>query len=116
MLQDTHLFTGTVMENIRFGRLDASDEEVIAAAKLANAHGFISRLPDGYQTMLTGYYYGEKRMSVDCLVQNLVGAVSKENKEDLGKVREYFNTVVKDKSGKEGGLWKQYYDARKWLK
>ena len=69
-----------------------------------------------YQTMLTGYYYGEKRMSVDCLVQNLVGAVSKENKEDLGKVREYFNTVVKDKSGKEGGLWKQYYDARKWLK
>ena len=69
-----------------------------------------------YQTMLTGYYYGEKHMSVDCLVQNLVGAVSKENKEDLGKVREYFNTVVKDKSGKEGGLWKQYYDARKWLK
>lgn len=54
VLQDTHLFTGTVMENIRFGRLDASDEEVIAAAKLANAHGFISRLPDGYQTMLTG--------------------------------------------------------------
>ena len=69
-----------------------------------------------YQTMLTGYYYGEKRMSVDCLVQNLVGAVSKENKEDLGKVRVYFNTGVKDKSGKEGGLWKQYYDARKWLK
>ena len=69
-----------------------------------------------YQTMLTGYYYGEKRMSVDCLVQNLVGAVSKENKEDLGKVREYFNTVVKDKSGKEGGLWRQYYEARKWLK
>lgn len=54
VLQDTHLFTGTVMENIRFGRLDASDEEVIAAAKLANAHGFINRLPDGYQTMLTG--------------------------------------------------------------
>lgn len=54
VLQDTHLFTGTVMDNIRFGRLDASDEEVIAAAKLANAHGFINRLPDGYQTMLTG--------------------------------------------------------------
>ncbi len=54
VLQDTHLFTGTVMENIRFGRLDASDEEVIAAAKLANAHGFINRLPDGYETMLTG--------------------------------------------------------------
>ena len=54
VLQDTHLFTGTVMDNIRYGRLDASDEECIAAAKLANAHGFIKRLPDGYQTMLTG--------------------------------------------------------------
>ena len=54
VLQDTHLFTGTVRENIRFGKLDATDEEVIAAAKLANAHGFISQLPDGYDTMLTG--------------------------------------------------------------
>ena len=54
VLQDTHLFTGTVMENIRFGKLDATDEEVIAAAKLANADGFIRRLPEGYQTMLTG--------------------------------------------------------------
>lgn len=54
VLQDTHLFTGTVMENIRYGRLDASDKECIAAAKLANADGFIRRLPDGYQTVLTG--------------------------------------------------------------
>ncbi|MCI2058676.1 MAG: ABC transporter ATP-binding protein/permease [Oscillibacter sp.] len=54
VLQDTHLFTGTVMENIRYGRLDAADEECIAAAQLANADGFITRLPDGYQTMLTG--------------------------------------------------------------
>ena len=54
VLQDTHLFTGTVMENIRYGKLDATDEEVVAAAKLANAHGFISRLPQGYDTMLTG--------------------------------------------------------------
>ena len=54
VLQDTKLFTGTVMENIRYGRLEASDAECIAAAKLANAHGFISRLPDGYNTMLTG--------------------------------------------------------------
>ena len=52
VLQDTNLFTGTVMENIRFGRLDATDEECIEAAKLANADGFINRLPDGYQTML----------------------------------------------------------------
>ena len=54
VLQDTHLFTGTVMDNIRYGRLDATDEECIAAAKLANAHGFIKRLPEGYQTMLNG--------------------------------------------------------------
>ena len=54
VLQDTHLFTGTVMENIRYGKLDATDEECIAAAKLANAHGFIKRLPHGYQTLLTG--------------------------------------------------------------
>ena len=54
VLQDTHLFTGTVMENIRYGRLDATDEEVIQAAKTASAHSFINRLPQGYQTMLEG--------------------------------------------------------------
>lgn len=54
VLQDTHLFTGTVMENIRYGKLDATDEEVYAAARLANADGFIKRLPDGYNTMLKG--------------------------------------------------------------
>ncbi|WP_302152526.1 ABC transporter ATP-binding protein [uncultured Enorma sp.] len=53
VLQDVNLFTGTVMDNIRYGRLDASDEECIAAAKLAGAHGFIERLPEGYNTMLT---------------------------------------------------------------
>ncbi len=53
VLQDTHLFTGTVMENIRYGRLEATDQEVIRAAKLANAHSFIRHLPQGYQTMLT---------------------------------------------------------------
>ena len=54
VLQDTHLFTGTVMDNIRYGKLDATDEECIKAAKLANAHDFIKRLPDGYNTILTG--------------------------------------------------------------
>ncbi len=54
VLQDTHLFTGTVMDNIRYGKLDATDEDCIKAAKLANADGFIRRLPDGYNTMLTG--------------------------------------------------------------
>lgn len=54
VLQDTNLFTGTIMDNIRYGRLNAADEECIAAAKLANADGFIKRLPDGYNTVLTG--------------------------------------------------------------
>lgn len=54
VLQDTHLFTGTVRDNIRYGKLDATDEEVVAAAKLANADGFIRRLPEGYDTMLKG--------------------------------------------------------------
>lgn len=54
VLQDTHLFTGTVMENIRYGRLDATDEECIQAAKMVNAHSFIKRLPRGYDTMITG--------------------------------------------------------------
>jgi ATP-binding cassette subfamily B protein len=54
VLQDTNLFTGTVMDNIRYGRLDATDAECEAAAELAGAHDFISRLPEGYHTMLTG--------------------------------------------------------------
>ena len=54
VLQDTHLFTGTVRENIRYGRLDATDEEVVEAAKMASAHSFIRKLPDGYDTMIEG--------------------------------------------------------------
>ena len=54
VLQDTHLFTGTIADNIRYGRLKATDEEVVAAAKLANAHHFITKLPEGYHTMITG--------------------------------------------------------------
>jgi ATP-binding cassette subfamily B protein len=53
VLQDTHLFSGTILDNIRYGRLDAGDEECIRAAKIANAHSFIKRLPQGYQTMIT---------------------------------------------------------------
>ena len=69
-----------------------------------------------YQAMITGYYYGDGRIAMDSLVQNLVGAISKENKDDLEKVKGYFNTVIRDKSNKEGGLWKEYYEARKWLR
>ena len=66
VLQDTHLFTGTIMDNIRYGRLDATDEECVAAAKSANAHSFIRRLPDGYQTMVTGDGATCPRASASC--------------------------------------------------
>ena len=69
-----------------------------------------------YQTMMTAYYYGDAHMDIGCLVQNLMGAVQKENKDDLEKLRSYFQTVVRDKGGKEGGLWNSYYEARKYLK
>ncbi len=69
-----------------------------------------------YQTMMTAYYYGDSRMDMGCLVQNLVGAVLKENKEDLEKLRSYFQTVIQDKGRKEGGLWSSYYEARKYLR
>lgn len=68
-----------------------------------------------YQTMISAYYYGNKEFRMEDLVQNLVGAVAKENKDDLEKVKSYFNTVIREKS-KEGGIWKEYYEARRWLK
>ncbi|MGN6714901.1 ATP-binding protein [Anaerocolumna jejuensis] len=69
-----------------------------------------------YQTMLTGYYYGDGSLSTDCLVQNLLGAVAKENRDDIEKIKGYFNTVIRDKGNKEGGLWMKYYEARKWIR
>lgn len=69
-----------------------------------------------YQTMMNAYYYGDSRMNMGCLVQNLLGAIQKENEDDLEKLRSYFQTVVYDKGVKEGGLWNQYYEARKFLR
>lgn len=69
-----------------------------------------------YQTMMTAYYYGDSHMDLGCLVQNLVGAVQKENKEDLEKLRSYFQTVVMDKGRSEGDIWNRYYEARKYLR
>ena len=69
-----------------------------------------------YQTMMTAYYYGDSRMDLGCLVQNLAGAVLKESEEDKEKLRSYFQTVVRDKGGKEGGIWNRYYEARKYLR
>ncbi|MBR1597681.1 MAG: AAA family ATPase [Lachnospiraceae bacterium] len=68
-----------------------------------------------YQTMMSAYYYGDSKISMDDMVQNLVGAVVKENKDDLPKIRSYFQTVIKDKSQKEGDVWKAYYEAKKYL-
>ncbi len=69
-----------------------------------------------YQTMMTAYYYGDSAINLGCLVQNLVGAVQKENKDDMEKLRSYFQTVVRDKGGRQGGIWNDYYEARKFLR
>ena len=69
-----------------------------------------------YQTMMGAYYYGEGTISIRSLAANLTGALGQEPGEDLEKVRGYFSTVVRDKAEKEGGLWKEYYQARTALK
>lgn len=68
-----------------------------------------------FQTAMSSYYYRGGGISMDDMVQNIVGAVVKENREDVQKLKNYFNVVVKQKSMKEGGLWKDYYQARKWI-
>ncbi len=69
-----------------------------------------------YQSALDGYYYGDGSVSMRSLVQNLLGAVMKENKDDLPKLKDYFNGVVRLKAERQGGKWKEYYDNRTWLK
>ena len=69
-----------------------------------------------YQTALTGFYYENSRVSVEHLVQNLLGAVVKESRDDIGKLKAYFNSVVKARGKKEGGVWDEFYEARKWIK
>ncbi|MFZ5987550.1 MAG: ATP-binding protein [Bacillota bacterium] len=69
-----------------------------------------------YQSAMSSFYYGDGSVNMDYVVQNLVGAVLKESRDDLDKLKSYFNVVVKQRSMKEGRLWKDYYTARKWLK
>ena len=69
-----------------------------------------------FQTMMTAYYYGDRTIDTGCLVQNLLGAVLKESRDDLDKLKGYFNTVIRQKSDEEGGIWKDYYEARRWLR
>lgn len=69
-----------------------------------------------YQTMMTAWYYGDGHMDESCLVENLVGAVAKESREDMDKIADYFSTVVRDKARREGGAWTRYYQARGKLK
>ncbi len=69
-----------------------------------------------YQTLMSAHYYGDGAMDPGELVRNLVGAVAKESGEDLGKISNYFSTVVREKAKREGGLWKRYYEARSQLK
>ena len=69
-----------------------------------------------YQSMMNSYYYGESQINVDGLVQNIIGAVAKETRDDLEKLKNYFNVIVKSKAIEGGELWKKYYEARKWIK
>jgi hypothetical protein len=69
-----------------------------------------------YQTALTGLYYDNGAITVDNLVQNLMGAVVKENRDDVQKLKAYFNSVVKTRSKDKGGRWDEFYEARKWVK
>ena len=69
-----------------------------------------------YQSMMNAYYYGDSEISVDSLVQNIIGAVAKESRDDLEKLKNYFNVIVKSKAVEGGELWKKYYEARKWIK
>lgn len=68
-----------------------------------------------YQTLSQAFYYEDSSVSLKSLVENLKGALCKENKEDIEKIKSYFNTVVRDRAHKEGGLWKEYFEARKYL-
>jgi hypothetical protein len=69
-----------------------------------------------YQTALTGFYYENGAISIDQLVQNLMGAVVKESRDDVPKLKAYFNTIVKTRSQANGGVWNNFYEARKWIK
>ena len=69
-----------------------------------------------YQTLMGAYYYGDGTMDVKMLVDNLVGAVAKESGDDLDKIENYFSTAVREKASREGGAWKNYYEARSRLK
>ncbi|MBQ5734606.1 MAG: AAA family ATPase [Lachnospiraceae bacterium] len=88
-------------------RIDRMENVVMSTAEAVSVY---------YQSMISGYYYGDGVITMDSLVQNLVGAVTKDSKDELGKIRDYFNTVIRDKSEKEGGLWSEYYKAAKWLR
>ncbi|MCM1991557.1 ATP-binding protein [Oceanirhabdus seepicola] len=68
------------------------------------------------QTALGAYYYGDGKITMDRVVQNVMGAVVKENREDVGKLKNYFSSVIKDRSKKEGEAWKEYYNAKSWIK
>lgn len=88
-------------------RIDRLENVVMSTAEAVSVY---------YQSMISGYYYGDGVITMDSLVQNLVGAVTKDSKDEIGKIRDYFNTVIRDKSEKEGGLWSEYYKAAKWLR
>ena len=108
MLQDTHLFTGTVMENIRYGRLAATDEECIEAAKLANADGFTTRLPDGYNLSLihilvtVGSFPAGTRCNIIAQDAVLEGTLRAFDDDVHRRLLEHFKRIITDVSAAYG--------------
>jgi len=96
------LRTGKSAENIKIDTPSA----VMSTAEAVSVY---------YQTALTGHYYQNDELSIDNLVQNLMGAVIKESRDDIAKLKSYFNSVIKNRSKSSGGIWEKYYEARKWI-
>ena len=96
------LRTGKSAENIKID----SPSAVMSTAEAVSVY---------YQTALTGHYYQNDKLSIDNLVQNLMGAVIKESRDDIEKLKSYFSSVIKSRCKSSGGIWEQYYEARKWI-
>lgn len=110
--EDVVELLATTFNELRQG---ASDEKA-KIQKLSSVMSTAEAVSVYYQSALEGYYYGDGKVSVRSVVQHLLGAVVKENKDDLPKLKEYFNNVVQLKAKRRGGKWKEYYENRTWLK
>ncbi|MGL4773855.1 MAG: ATP-binding protein [Clostridium sp.] len=102
----------TTFNELRFGKS-------VEGMKLNKPNGVMSTAEAVVvycQTAMSTYYYGESRITTDCLIQNLLGSIMKENKDDIDKLRVYFNTSIKQKGDNLGGIWKEYEESKKWIR